>query len=193
VTEQEKTLISGCVRGDKTTWDEFVQRYSNLVYHTIRQTLTLYHSQPRAELIEDLYQEFFISVLQSNCRKLTQFRGDRGCTLASWLRVVASRLTIDFLRKQTCHTIEMAEHLSSDQPEGHDTLIEQEQETALVTALETLSPSERLMVELHFRLGLPTEEIATILKTSVGAVYTQKSRVLDKIREILGKILPRKI
>jgi hypothetical protein len=67
VTEQEKTLISGCARGEKAAWDEFVKQYSNLVYHTIRKTLTLHHTESRDEVIEDLYQEFFISILQNNC------------------------------------------------------------------------------------------------------------------------------
>lgn len=61
MTEEERTLITGCVKGDKAGWDEFVQQYSNLVYHTIRKTLTLHHTESRDETVEDLYQEFFIS------------------------------------------------------------------------------------------------------------------------------------
>jgi RNA polymerase sigma factor (sigma-70 family) len=183
VTEQEKTLISGCVKGDKTAWDEFVQQYSNLVYHTIRKTLTLHHTESRDETVEDLYQEFFISILQNNCRKLTQFRGDGSCTLASWLRVVASRLTIDFLRKQPTSTVEVTDASSSDQP---DTLVARtEQEQSLTQVLETLLPRESLIIDLSFRRCLPAEEAAAILKISVGAFYTQKSRVLDKLRELL--------
>jgi CHAT domain-containing protein len=39
MTDEEKTLIAGCVKADKPAWDEFVQQYSKLVYHTIRKTL----------------------------------------------------------------------------------------------------------------------------------------------------------
>ena len=35
-----------------------------------------------------------------------------------------------------------------------------------------------------FRRSLPPDKIAKILCVSLGAFYTQKSRVLDKIREI---------
>ncbi len=64
MTEQEKSLIAGCVKGEKAAWDTFVRQYSNLVYHTIRKTLTLHHAESRDDAVDDLYQEFFISLLQ---------------------------------------------------------------------------------------------------------------------------------
>jgi len=99
MTPEERSLITNCVTGDKAAWDEFVRHYSNLVYHTIRRTLTLHYTDRRDDVVGDLYQEFFIAILQNNCRKLNQFRGDRGCTLPSFLKMVAMRLTIDHLRK----------------------------------------------------------------------------------------------
>ena len=185
MTEPEKTLIAGCVSGDKVAWDEFVRQYSNLVYHTIRKTLTLHHTVARDDTVEDLYQEFFISVLQNNCRKLSQFRGDRGCSLANWLRVVTARLTIDFLRQQPGPTVEVTDTFSSDQPDAPESLIDLDDERALSAAIESLSAKERLIVDLQFRQGVSAEESASILKISVGAFYTQKSRLLDKLRNSL--------
>ncbi len=185
MTEQEETLIAGCLKGEKPAWDEFVQQYSNLVYHTIRRSLALYHVDSQDDVIEDLYQEFFISILQNNCRKLAQFRGDSGCTLASFLRVVASRLTIDHLRKKQTPTAEIKNTVAAEQPDVPDSLIELENEKSLRAAIESLSAKEQLLVELHFQRGLPAEEVAAILKISPGAFYTQKSRVLAKLRETL--------
>ena len=85
MTDQEKTLLAGCLRGDKSAWDAFVQQYSALVYHTIRKTLTLHHADRRDDVMEDLAQELFVSLLGDRCKKLRQFRGDRGCSVASWL------------------------------------------------------------------------------------------------------------
>jgi RNA polymerase sigma-70 factor (ECF subfamily) len=187
MTEEEKTLIRGCISGDKAAWDSFVQQYSNLVYHTIRKTLTLHHLESRDEVVEDLYQEFFVSVLQDNCRKLSQFRGDGGCTLASWLRVVASRLTIDFLRKQRPLEGEVTETIASDQRGAPDLMLDQEQANMLSRAIESLSSRDQLIIELTYHQGLPPQEIASILKISVGALYTQKSRILDKLRHVLGQ------
>jgi RNA polymerase sigma-70 factor (ECF subfamily) len=187
MTEGEKILIAGCLRGDKAAWDGFVQQFSSLVYSTIYKTLTLHHSDCGEQRVEDLYQEFFISILQNNCRKLAQFRGDRGCSMASWLRVVVSRLTIDYLRRQRPADDEVTDAISSDQPDAPSALAAREEERSLAAALQSLSARDRLMIELAYRRSLSAEKIAAMLKTSVGAFYTQKSRVLDKLREILGK------
>ena len=186
MTDQEKNLIAGCVKGEKSAWDDLVRQYSNLVYHTIRKTYTLHHADAREEAIEDLYQEFFVALLKDDCKKLGQFRGDNGCTLASWLRVVASRLTIDLLRKTPAQTVEVDEMLASDQADTTDTMIAREQEISLAQAIEKLSPREKLIVQLSFQQNLPPDEIAGMLKISVGAFYTQKSRVLAKLRESLS-------
>ncbi|MBI4526701.1 MAG: sigma-70 family RNA polymerase sigma factor [Deltaproteobacteria bacterium] len=42
-------------------------------------------------------------------------------------------------------------------------------------------------MELCYRKALPPEEIAAIFKVSTSAVYTQKSRLLDKLREAVRK------
>ena len=187
MTDKEKTLLAGCLKGEKAAWDAFVLQYSSLVYHTIRKTFTLHHTEPRSDLVEDLYQELFLSVLKDDCKKLSQFRGDRGCTLASWLRVVVARLTIDFLRRQPPPSGEVPDGLARDDPDPAESLINEEQERLLNETLQTLSPRDCIFLDLCYRQILPAEEIAAILKTSVSAVYTQKSRVLAKLRETLKK------
>jgi len=187
MTEKEKTLLAGCLNREKTAWDAFVLQYSALVYHTIRKTFSLYHTEPRTDLVEDLFQEFFLSILGDNFKKLRQFRGDKGCSLASWLRVVASRLTIDFLRQQGALSVEVTESLRSDQHDPPASLIDFEEEKLLSKALQGLPPRDRLFLDLSYRKELLPEEISSILRVSVNAVYTQKSRILDKLRETLKK------
>ncbi len=51
MTEDEQTLIAGCVHGDKAAWDVFIEQYSNLVYHTIKKTFSLYHRDSSAEQV----------------------------------------------------------------------------------------------------------------------------------------------
>jgi hypothetical protein len=93
MTEKEKILLAGCIKGEKAAWDALVLQYSKLAYSTIRSTLTLHHALPQDDIVEDLHQDFFLSLCENDFRKLRQFRGERGCSVASWLRVIASRIT----------------------------------------------------------------------------------------------------
>jgi RNA polymerase sigma factor (sigma-70 family) len=187
MTEKEQTLIAGCLRSDKAAWDSFVLQYSNLVYHTIKKTLDLHHAETRADFVEDLYQEFFLSLLRDDRKKLRQFRGAQGCSLASWLRLLTARSTIDFLRKRAQISGEVASAISRQGPDLAEPLLNEEQERLLNQAIQTLSPRDRILLDLCYRQALASEQIATLLKTSVSAVYAQKSRVLEKIREVLRR------
>ena len=185
--EKEKTLIGGCLRSDKAAWDSFVLEYSNLVYFTIKKTLVRHHTDPYADVVEELYQEFFVSLLRNDCKKLRQFRGAHGCSLASWLRIVTTRLTIDFIRKQTLPAGEVASAIARDSPDLVEPLINEEQQKLLNQAIQSLSARDRVLLDLCYRQLLGSDEVAQLLKTSVSAVYTQRSRVLEKIREVLRK------
>jgi len=184
-TEKEKALIAGCLQGEKAAWDSFVLQYSNLVYHTIKKTLSLHHAEPRADLVEDLHQEFFLSLLRNECKKLRQFRGAHGCSLASWLRLLTARSTIDFLRKQASTSGGVAGAMSRHGPDPAEPLINEQQERLVDQAIQTLSPRDRILIDLCYRRALAAEAVAGLLKISVNAVYAQKSRVLEKIREVL--------
>jgi RNA polymerase sigma factor (sigma-70 family) len=187
MTEKEKTLIAGCLRTEKAAWDSFVAQYSNLIYHTIKKTLNLHHVETRADLVEDLYQEFFLSLLRNEYKKLRQFRGAHGCSLPNWLRILAARLTIDLLRKQTPTSGEVAGAMSQYSPDPTEPLLNEQHERLLNQAIQTLSPRDRILLDLCYRQTLASDQVATLLKTSVSAVYAQKSRVLEKIREVLRR------
>jgi RNA polymerase sigma-70 factor (ECF subfamily) len=188
MTDQEKDLLAACLRNEKPAWDAFVLRYSPLVFHTIRKTFGMYHVEVGKDVVEDLFQEFFISLLRDDFKKLRQFRGSGDCSLATWLRVVAARLTIDVLRHHKPSEFELAEVLSAGSSDPFTSVPEEEVYDSLDKALETLPPRDRVFLDLYYRQGLPPEDVAAVLKTSVNAVYTQKSRILVKLREALKKI-----
>jgi RNA polymerase sigma factor (sigma-70 family) len=190
MTDKENDLLTGCLRGEKLAWDVFVLQYSSLVFHTIRKTFGFYHVEVGNDVVEDLFQEFFLALLRDDLKKLRQFKGRRGCSLASWLRVIAVRLTIDSLRSHQLSELESAEVFSAGLG-LFDSVIsgpDEEDYEWLAKALKTLSPRERFFVDLYYRQNLLPEEIATVLETSVSAIYTQKSRVLSKLRAALKNI-----
>ena len=185
MTYQVKKLLGTCLKGEKPAWDSFVLQYSGLVYHSIRKTLSLYHVEHCPDIVDDLFQEFFLSLVCDDYLKLRQFRGDRGTNLATWLRVVACRQTIDYLRKRELPATGAAVDLSTGHPDPPTSLIAQEQMKLVSRSLDTLATRDRLFIQLYFDQSLTPNKIASIFHVSINAVYTQKSRVLGKLREAL--------
>jgi len=60
--KQDKKLIGACLNVEKPAWDAFVN------------------------MVEDLFQDFFLSLIRDEFRKSCQFKGKQGASLASWLR-----------------------------------------------------------------------------------------------------------
>jgi hypothetical protein len=71
MTEKEKTLIAGCVKGEKAAWDALVLQYSKLAFSKIRKTFVLHHALPQDDLIEDLHQDCFLSVCENDFRLIS--------------------------------------------------------------------------------------------------------------------------
>ena len=92
-------FIQRCVRGDKQAWDEFVDKYSRLIYSYIHGILKIRSQNFTQENINDIFQEIFLSLIKDNFKKLKSFKAKNGCSLATWLRQVTVNLTIDHMRR----------------------------------------------------------------------------------------------
>jgi len=136
-------------------------------------------------LLCPVFQDLFLSLVRDKFLKLRQFRGDRGSNLATWLRVIACRQTIDYLRKREAPATSDVDTLSSNHPDPPTSMIDQEQKELVSRSLESLPPRDRLFIQLYFNQSLSPNEIANIFQVSTNAVYTQKSRILGKLREAL--------
>jgi RNA polymerase sigma factor (sigma-70 family) len=181
-TDQE--ILHGCVTGDNASWALFVKHYSKLIYHSIYKTLRVNAKPTDPDDINDLFQELFASICADNCKKLRMFDPCRGVSLASWLRMIAVRMTIDHLRKQRSSTSLEDLLTEPSQAGGQETHIDNESLQCLSAILEELSDKDKLLIELFYFKELPPEEIALILNISIGAIYTRKNRIIEKIREI---------
>jgi RNA polymerase sigma factor (sigma-70 family) len=186
-------FVQRCTSGDKTAWDEFVEKYSRLIYKYIHSVLKIKgQSAPYDKAqADDIFQDIFVFLAAGDFRKLRSFRGQNNCTLASWLRQVTVNYTIDHLRR-----IKQPVSLDAQDEEGHalkeslidksqpasEIVLEKERLEQLSGCIDILSPEEQYFIELHINQGLAIEELCRYFKASRGAIDMRKNRIIERLR-----------
>ena len=178
-------LIKQCVSGDKKGWNIFIKKYSRLVYHTIYKTFRVNNTFADPDDVNDLFQEVFASLFADSFRKIRMFDPSKGCSsLASWLRMITVRMTIDHLRKSKPLTSIDDLPTEPSQAGDQEEIINEESLRSLRNLIEKLPAKDKLLVELFFMRELSPAEVAQILNMSVGAFYTRKNRIIEKLKNI---------
>lgn len=185
-------FVRRCAKGDRTTLEEFLRRYSRLIYNYIYNVLDTKGYAFAKEHIHDIFQEIFCSLIKDNFKKLRTFKAKGGCSLASWLRMVAINFAIDYMRRlkptvsiddELCDDFSLKDILASDSALSPDTLSEAEKITALKSCVKSLGKEEKYFLELHINQNLSLEVLRGILRVSRAVVDMRKSRILDKLRD----------
>ncbi len=187
-------LLRACIRGDAAARQRLVQEYSGIVSYGVSVIFQQFGRPSRREEIEDLCQDVFLALFDQDARKLRQYQGRNGCSLASWIRVVANRLTIDRLRREG-RTISLDDPNSvessrvreaePDARPGPEPQVEQAQRAARVREMiGQLPPKDQLFVQLFYFQGLPIEEVAETIGITTNAAYVRKMRLHEKLRRI---------
>ncbi len=193
----EKELLTACIQGDKKAWNVFVEKYTDLVYHTIHKTLNIYHPDFLYRELEDIHNSIFLSLIDNDYKKLRQYKGINGCTVSSWIRIIATNAVLNFIKKGSKTHISFEDTpdenkaltytISDPQPSVIEQIAESEQVALLGELMEGLKSNDRLFLKYYYEEELPPEEIAEIMNITVSAIYSKKSRIIDKLKKIAKK------
>jgi len=192
----EKALLKRCLEDDKRAWDTFVERYNRVIYGAIVQTLTKYSFSEKNQVIEDLFQTVFLSLIEFNFKKLRQFQGK--CKLSSWLHIISARIAIDFLRKkkeqfslngETDQEKSFKEGLTNGKPLPDDLLNQKDEQKLYEIIKNQLNARDRLFVELFYVKELSPAEVSKIMNITPNNVYQIKNRVRNTMAKIAKDLL----
>ncbi|HXK59899.1 MAG TPA: sigma-70 family RNA polymerase sigma factor [Acidobacteriota bacterium] len=184
----EKELIVGAQRGDKTAFEQLVYRYDRKVL-----ALAVSYTSDEEDA-KDVYQEVFIRVYKA----LPDFRFES--KFSTWLyRIVVnvclshrSRLqnrehqSLDAIKDEDGRpgTLEL---VSPETPSDQKTF-GKEISRHLRTAIGTLSPQQRLVFTLRHYEGYKLKEIAMLMNCAEGTVkkylFTATERLRDQLRPV---------
>ena len=193
---EDLELFKKCAQGDKKAWKLFVNKYSCLIYSSIHKIFKIKNFRYTKDDVDDLFSDIFLKLFENNCKKLHQFEGKNGCSPATWIRTIATRIVLDFLRthKESDSIDNQNENENSpakvlrDERELPDEKIKREEmEKLKEKIINELSPEDQLFLTLYYEREMEPEEIADTMNLSLNAIYSKKSRLLDKFEKILKK------
>jgi RNA polymerase sigma-70 factor (ECF subfamily) len=135
-------------------------------------------------VVDDVVQQTMVEALA--CRR----RYDRARPIGPWLTGIALNVArrhwrrARVVRNAAATFAAAAEGGRSANPETE--AVSREQAALLYAALDRLSPKLREAFLLRAVEDLPAEEVARIMRTTVGAVHTRVSRARDFVREFIA-------
>lgn len=125
-------------------------------------------------------------------RRLTDYNPDKG-TLVSWLSCMARRKAIDIIRRNSAYQRAMdgaeGQQAQRDQQRLND-IDDQQMEDSdrsriLLSAMDHLPESQRLVVEAMFLKGMSQREVAEHLRVPLGTIKTRMELGLTKLRSMI--------
>ena len=188
----ERSLVAEAQAGNRAAFEELVHRYDRDV---LRLALNLMR---RPEDARDVYQEAFLKVY----RNLHRFRFE--CSFYTWLYRIVTNVCLDQLRRRQARPEDQApEANAAHHEEGATDFFERQREhrpaldperqlfgkeiqRRIASAMERLSPRERIVFELKHYQGLKLRAIGDALGTTEETVKNSLFRATRKLRSQLG-------
>ena len=147
-----------CASGDKHTWDQFIERYSRLIYSALAKAFRIHGCAVSQETLNDLFQEILLILLQDNFKKLKTFKARNGCSLAGWLRQITLHYAVDYMRKlkpalsldaQNEEGASLHDALPNDAPLPTEIISDEEKVRQLTECIEALGQEDKYFLEMH--------------------------------------------
>ncbi len=192
----DRVLIERAQSGDREAFEELVHRYDRDV---LRIALNILH---KPEDARDVYQEAFLKVYKN----LHRFRFE--CSFYTWIYRIVTNVCLDQLRRRSSRPEDQAPELAQ-QAQGENSagdffdrqqeqgaasnperrLMGQEIGRRISTALEQLTPRERMVFEMKHYQGLKLRAIGEVLSTTEETVKNSLFRATRKLRLQLEGLL----
>ena len=173
----ELRLIEEFKNGNEQAYNQLVLHYKEKIYWIVRRMI------PDHDDADDVTQNVFIKSYHS----LKTFKGDS--SFYTWIYRIAINLSLNEIRRKKIRktfTIDEEIHqIGTHDPHPLEILEKEERTKQIRDAIETLPDKQKKVFLLRYYEELPYEEIAKILKTSVGGLKANYFHAVKKIGERL--------
>jgi len=171
--------LHALLRGDKTAWDAFVDRYMSVVLSAVSRTFSARGFNDEDE-IRDTVQDVFVRLVKDDYRLLRAYDPDRA-SLPTWLTIVARSKAIDVVRRRRRAPPSAEENVDDlAAPEPAASAERPEIPPGLLTA------RQRLILRLLFDENKDVPEVAALLRVTHQTVRSAKHKAVSRLRAFFG-------
>jgi RNA polymerase sigma-70 factor (ECF subfamily) len=160
---------------------ELYDRYGGMIYRLVLRMVR------DTGIAEDLVQETFLRAWN----RAAAFDAERGA-VGPWLLAIARNRALDYLRAQSRHGANAMELNESELParflDFPADALNFDLARQVKRALEQLSASQRVAIELAYFEGMSQTEIAERMGQPLGTVKTWMRRAMLQMRESMGSV-----
>jgi RNA polymerase sigma-70 factor (ECF subfamily) len=168
-------LVQLFQNGDESAFNHLVLRYQEKVYWIARRFMADHDNA------DDVAQEVFTKVYGS----LKEFRGES--SVYTWLYRITVNIALNSLRRQKLRDAfridELFDAADTESVAPDVALEKQEERTLIEEAIARLPAKQKSVFILRYYEELPYEDIAKILKTTVGGLKANYFHAVKKIQE----------
>ena len=181
----EAELIAAVLKGDSSSFEPLIQKYSPRVFATARRYARLERE------VEDIVQEVWIKAYQ----KLGSFRGD--APFEHWLMRMAVRTCYDFLRSHQRNRESAFSEISEEEDNWLERYAAAPESASEATdaakqliqrILDQMSPAGRLIITLLEIEERSVKEIAELTGWSTPLVKVRAFRARAEMKKILARL-----
>jgi RNA polymerase sigma-70 factor (ECF subfamily) len=177
MTDPDRTCVDRMKAGDARGLEELYDRHNDLLYSLILRIVGF------AAEAEEVLQETWLQAW----RKATTYDASRGA-VGAWLVTVARSRAIDRIRSRDSRRRAVGAAAADPTPSFEDAsagAARNQLQARVATALASLAPAQRQVLELAYFQGLSQSEIAERLSTPLGTVKSWTRQGLLKLRQLV--------
>ncbi|MGA1826234.1 MAG: RNA polymerase sigma factor [bacterium] len=183
-------ILNQCIQNDKSTWNIFADKYGKFMKNSIKKVLSQYQPPNQDNDAEEILHRIFVTLLEKDCRKLKNFKGDNEYSFLAYLKKMCVHCTIDYLRGQKTHIeLETRNYYLAEKRQDTNAInkIDQENLRNMLFSIKDDLPARHQFVFSLMYEEWRLKEIAQTMNLTLNAAHQLKFRVMNNIIKIAKK------
>lgn len=175
-------LVERCIRRDKKAWEQFIERFSGLLYYSAAERLKRNGVFFGQQDLQDIVQGVLLELWEK--RRLQEVR-DRS-KITAWLSIVAQTRALNYMVRKKERLLSEKESFRLDDLKAEAPECENEDLlNALESSIRELGPREKIILKMNIFYKKTHREIAAFMGLPLNTVSTIIARKKKDLRKKL--------